>query len=339
VGQIISSLGETEVVLPDLAADRNQLQIDFVGLSFAPGEVLRYQYRLEGADADWSPPAEQRTVNFANLASGHYRFLVRAVNSDGVASIAPAMITFIVLRPLWARWWFIALIMLTLGLISYSLYRYRLARLLEVANVRTRIATDLHDDIGANLTRIAILSEVAKQQLGNGDARDDGTLGAIARISRESVASMSDIVWAINPQRDQLLDLVRRMRQHAEELFTTRDIELRFEAPDAEHNLKVGVDVRRDLLLIFKEAVNNAARHSGCSRVEINLKLEGSQLGLLVKDNGEGFDTSIEGDGQGLVSMRRRAEKLGGTLKIEARPASGTTISLKIPLARAPSFS
>jgi signal transduction histidine kinase len=126
------------------------------------------------------------------------------------------------------------------------------------------------------------------------------------------------------------------MRQHAEELFTTRDIELRFEAPDAEHNLKVGVDVRRDLLLIFKEAVNNAARHSGCSRVEINLKLEGSQLGLLVKDNGEGFDTSIEGDGQGLMSMRRRAEKLGGALKIESRPASGTTINLRIPLAFSP---
>ena len=339
VRQIISSLGETEVVLPDLAADRNQLQIDFVGLSFAPGEVLRYQYRLEGADADWSAPAEQRTVNFASLASGHYRFLVRVVNSDGVASIAPATITFTILRPLWARWWFIALIMLTLGLVSYSLYRYRLARLLEVANVRTRIATDLHDDIGANLTKIAILSEVAKQQLGNGNARDDGPLAAIARISRESVASMSDIVWAINPQRDQLLDLVRRMRQHAEELFTTRDIELRFEAPDAEHNLKVGVDVRRDLLLIFKEAVNNAARHSGCSRVEIDLNVEGSWLILLVRDDGAGFDTSVAGDGQGLLSMRRRAEKLGGALKVESRPASGTTISLKIPLARSPSFS
>lgn len=337
VRQIISSLGETEVVLPDLAADRNQLQIDFVGLSFAPGEVLRYQYQLEGADPDWSAPTEQRTVNFASLASGRYRFLVRAVNSDGVASARPATITFTILRPLWQRWWVVALTILTLGLISYSLYRYRVARLLEVANVRTRIATDLHDDIGANLTRIAILSEVAKQQLGNGNAREDGSLTAIARISRESVAAMSDIVWAINPQRDQLLDLVRRMRQHAEELFTTRDIELRFEAPDAEHKLKVGVDVRRDLLLIFKEAVNNAARHSRCSRVEIDLNLEGSRLTLLIRDNGAGFDTSIEGDGQGLMSMRRRAEKLGGALKIESRPASGTTISLRIPLAFSPS--
>jgi len=332
VKEIISSLGETEIVLPDLAADRNQLQIDFVGLSFAPGEVVRYQYRLEGADPDWSVPAEQRTVNFANLASGRYRFLVRALNSDGVASARPATVTFTILRPLWQRWWFVALVMLIVGLIAYSVYRYRLARLLDLERVRTRIATDLHDDIGANLTRIAILSEVAKQQSGNGNAGEDGSLASIARISRESVAAMSDIVWAINPHRDQLIDLVRRMRQHAEELFTTRDIELRFEAPDAENNLKVGVDVRRDLLLIFKEAVNNTARHSGCSRVEINLNVEGSRLTLIVRDDGQGFDTSIEGDGQGLMSIRRRAERLGGTLKIESSPNSGSTITLRIPL-------
>ena len=127
--------------------------------------------------------------------------------------------------------------------------------------MRTRIATDLHDDIGANLTRIALLSEVATRHPAT------SPLASIARIARESVSSMSDIVWAINPRRESVVDLIRRMRQHAEEVFTLRDIKLRFDADDALDSSRLGMDVRRDLLLIFKEAVSNAARHSQCSHV------------------------------------------------------------------------
>jgi signal transduction histidine kinase len=109
---------------------------------------------------------------------------------------------------------------------------------------------------------------------------------------------MSDIVWAINPKRDSLIDLTRRMRQHADELFTLRDIELRFSAPGAADNFRIGVDIRRDLLLIFKEAVNNAARHSRCSLVEIDLRVEGTRLVLAIIDNGIGFDSTRAGDGK-----------------------------------------
>jgi ligand-binding sensor domain-containing protein/signal transduction histidine kinase len=334
--QTVSALGETEVALPELSSDQNQLRIDFVGLSFAPGEVLRYQYKLEGSDADWGPPVEQRTVNYASLAPGRYRFNVRAVTSDGEASAQPASVSFTIPRPVWQRWWFLALAALALALAAYAAYRYRVARLLEVAEMRTRIATDLHDDIGANLTKIAILSEVVKQRQGNGGTAGVGhQLSSIARISRESVAAMSDIVWAINPERDSLRDLVRRMRQHAEEVFTARDIELSFDAPPAGRNLRLGADVRRDLLLIFKEAVNNAARHSGCARVGIDFETGGARLTLRVADDGAGFDTAAESDGQGLGSMRRRAERLGGTFEVESGEGSGTTITVRIPIAHA----
>jgi signal transduction histidine kinase len=231
------------------------------------------------------------------------------------------------------------------GLVVHAGYRSRVARLLEMANMRTRIATDLHDDIGANLTRIALLSEVARQKHDGErgsrahrpgatieDEEDDGPLGSIARIARESVASMSDIVWAINPARDSLLDLTRRMRQHAEEIFTLRGIELRFSAPGTYDELRLGVDVRRDLLLIFKEAVNNSARHSRCSRVEIDQRVEGSRLVLTVVDNGGGFDPSLESEGQGLTSMRRRAQRLKGTLEITSGTDAGTTVTLTIPM-------
>ena len=175
VPQLVSAFGEREMSLPDFAPDQNQLQIDFVGLGFGPGEVLRYQYRLDGADADWSALSEQRTVTYASLAPGRYTFIVRAVNSDGIASDHPAAVAFTILRPVWQRWWFLTLVALAVGLMVYALYRYRVARLLEMANMRTRIATDLHDDIGANLTRIALLSEVAKRTHGaDRDADADG---------------------------------------------------------------------------------------------------------------------------------------------------------------------
>ncbi len=177
--------------------------------------------------------------------------------------------------------------------------------------MRTRIATDLHDDIGANLTRIALLTQV----VGHG-RHDDGPVSSIARIARESVDSMRDIVWAINPGRESLVDLTRRMRQHADEIFTLREIELHFSAPGPADNIKLGVDVRRDLLLIFKEAVSNVARHAGCRSVRIDLQHRRGRLTLTVSDDGTGFDTSIETDGQGLTSIRRRAARLQGQVAI-----------------------
>jgi signal transduction histidine kinase len=122
------------------------------------------------------------------------------------------------------------------------------------------------------------------------------------------------------------------MRQHADEVFRLRGIDLRFTAPGAADSLKLGVDVRRDLLLIFKEAINNAVRHSRCSRVDIDLRMSGSWLSLVVADNGVGFDASLEREGQGLVSMRRRAERLNGTLEISSDGGVGTKLTLNIPM-------
>jgi signal transduction histidine kinase/ligand-binding sensor domain-containing protein len=329
----VSELGESAVRDMELARSQSDIRIDFAGISFGVGEVLHYQHKLEGADQDWSEFTEQRTINFAKLAPGRYRFLVRAVNADGVVSETPASFSFIILTPLWQRWWFLSLAATIVVLAGSFLYRFRVAQLLKLERVRTRIATDLHDDIGANLTRISILSEVAKQQGGNGASPVSGSLQAIAEIARESVASMSDIIWAINPQRDSLIDLTRKMRQHAEEVFVQRGIELKFIAPDPAPDLKLGLDVRRNLYLVFKEAVNNAARHSDCARAEIELRVEEARLRLTISDNGRGFDPAARTEGNGLLSMRRRADDLGGELSLESSVGAGSRLRLTIPLA------
>lgn len=327
------AVGTSEIPLIELQSSRNNLTIEFVGLNYLGEDNLNYQYKLEGSDDDWSAPTKQRVVNYARLSSGNYRFLVRAVNREGVVSITPASFEFRIMPPIYQRWWFITLCVLVIGSMIVAIYRYRVARLLEMANMRTRIATDLHDDIGANLTRIALLSEVAKQQLNQNSKDENGNpLSSIARIARESVASMSDIVWAINPERDHLIDLVRKMRQHADEVFTLREIQLKFNAPDAETNLKLGVTARRDLLLIFKESVNNAARHSACTKVEIDFRVEDGKLSLMIKDDGKGFMPSFDGEGQGLRSMKRRAENLRGTLTIDSSNECGTTVKFVLSL-------
>jgi ligand-binding sensor domain-containing protein/two-component sensor histidine kinase len=328
----ISALGQTEIAPIELGPDNSQLQIDFVALGFSPGEGLRYQYKLEGSSEDWSHLADQRTVNFANLAPGRYRFLVRAVNADGVTSERPAGFSFNVLPPLWQRWWFVAMVAMALFIIVYSVYRYRLKQKLELEQMRTRIAADLHDDIGANLTKIAILSEVAHQQMGAAGNPADKSLSSIATISRESVASMRDIVWAINPRRDRLLDLTRRMRGFASDIFTSRNIEFRFSAPEGDRALRLSPKVRRDVFLIFKEAVNNVARHSECAKAAIEVHVESRHLVLSVADDGKGFDASQVIEGQGLLSMRQRAESFGGQLEIISRVGTGTTVRLKVPV-------
>lgn len=327
----ISALGEAEIAPLELSPDRNQLQIDFVALGFSPGEGLRYQYKLEGPSEDWSQLADQRTVNFANLAPGRYRFLVRAVNADGVSSEKPAAFPFTILPPVWQRWWFIAVVAALAGFVAYALYRYRVARFLEIERVRTRIASDLHDDIGANLTKIAILSEVAQRQL-DVDGRGDNLFSSVARISRESLDSMGDIVWAINPRRDTLHELLRRMRGFATDIFTSRNIEFTFHAPDHSLELKLGPDLRRDVFLIFKEAVNNVVRHSGCSQAEIELKIVGTSLVLRVSDDGKGFEAAQSSEGNGLVSIRRRAESIHGKLVVRSNTGEGTSVILRAPI-------
>ena len=642
----VAELGSGDIASFDIASDQNNLQIEFFGVDFNPGESLRYQYMLEGADHNWSAPTSQRVVSYASLAPGAYRFVVRAINADGVASSAPAVLSFRVLPPFWRRWWFIMLVMLTVGAALLAFDRYRVARmkqldsvnrklkleyevtrllaessstleaapkilraicetlrwevgviwdvdahenrlrsvtvwlqpeikapefegqtrdrtfapgeglpgrvwataaplwvsdlatdqnfprtvaaaheglrsgfgfpimvgtevvgvieffkrdaaqpdeallemmapigaeigqllvrkqneqalresetrfrtlaetasdaiitidensiiiyinqaaenifgyliaemlgadltmlmpeylrhvhraglsryvetgrkhiswsavelpglhrdgrevplelsfgeftknerryftgiarditerkraeealrdareerLRELERVRKRIATDLHDDIGSALTQISILSEVVHRRIGADDSPVAEPLALIADSSRELVDSMSDIVWAINPQKDHLNDLLGRMRRFAADMLTARSIELQFQTPYAEKDVQLGANIRREVFLIFKESINNLVKHSGCKRVEVRFQIDEEQLELAISDNGRGFNTSADSDGHGLSSMRDRAASLGAQIGIVSQSGHGTTVTLSVPL-------
>jgi len=219
------------------------------------------------------------------------------------------------------------------AILIYIVYRSRLRRLLELERVRTRIATDLHDDIGSSLSQIAILSEVVRQKVGGGAV--DKPLNMIADTSREMVDSMSDIVWAINPEKDHLFDLVQRMRRFASDILEARGIELSFNADEAHRAISLGVDTRREIYFVFKECINNAAKHSDANRVDVHVTLEARQLLVKVSDNGKGIDPSrANGDGpggNGLVSMRRRTEHLGGVFEVVTNLGRGVSITIRVP--------
>lgn len=325
----MTMLGSPEIAPFDLARDAAQVEIDYGSLALGLGERLRYRYRLEGADRGWSAPTDRRTVSYARLAPGSYRFAVEAVNADGIASRQPATVPFRVLPGLWQRWWFLAGLGAAVGLGGYAAFRYRLGMLLEVERVRLRVAADLHDDIGSNLSKIAILSEVAHRQE---PAARLASLSQIADTARQLVDSMSDIVWAVNPSRDTLLDLSQRMRAFATELFSAMDVTLRFEGPADTGPVPIAADLRRQVFLIFKEAVTNAAAHSRARHVEIELRLERGTLTLRVADDGAGFDLGSVSDGHGLQSLHERARALDGKLDIRSAPGAGTVVSLEAPI-------
>ena len=216
-----------------------------------------------------------------------------------------------------------------------ALIKSKEERLVELERVRKRIATDLHDDIGSSLTRISLLSEVVRQQVGHAGTPFAEPLSMIAGLSRELVDSMSDIVWAINPKKDRLGDLSQRMRHFASDVLTARRVEFVFRAPDSERDVQVGANARREIFLIFKEAVNNMVRHSGCAKADIEFRLADDWLVLIVSDDGHGFDVLRENDGHGLLSMRERTKGLGGALEVVSERGVGTKLTLTVPLGQA----
>ena len=320
----VSILGESAISTLELGPDQRQVTIDFVGIGADLGEKLKYEYRL--GNTDWIP-SPVRSVNFANLSPGNYVFEVRAETEDRIYG-KPATVRFNIAAPIWQRPWFILIALILIAGILYFAYKYRLRRLIEVERMRTRIATDLHDDIGSNLTKISILSEVAQQRL---PASSDGELlQMIAETSRESVSAMSDIVWAINPNKDSLLDMTRRMRQYAQETVGQRGMYFELNAPPAIESLRLNADTRRNIYLVFKESLNNIVRHSNAGNVTIDLRFVAGELILCIADDGSGFNIERDFDGNGLASMKKRAFELGGSLSVISTPNKGTSITLKL---------
>jgi signal transduction histidine kinase len=330
--QPVSDNGETEVAAAEFPWYQNSVEIDFAAIDFLTPEQLRFQFRLEGGRARWSDPTPNSTVHFSNLAPGRYRFLVRAAAPDGHASGSPAQFAFAIAPPWWKRGWFVALSGALVAVLAFLLHRSSLHRQLALERVRSRIATDLHDDLGASLARIAVFSEAILTRASVGDAVSRRMLGEIADTSRAVVEAMSDIVWSIDPRRDSVGDLVARLRAFGSDLLESQGISWTCEETTAAGlRQALSPDQRREMFLIFKEAIHNIARHSRARAVSLRVEVGRHAVSGEIQDDGIGFAQAADA-GLGLASMRARAARLGGELQIGPGPGSGTRIRLRFPL-------
>jgi len=223
------------------------------------------------------------------------------------------------------------LISLLIAGILYAFYRYRINQLLHLQQVRNRISADLHDELGSTLSGISIMGSLAKKELSN----QTGTGVLVDRIMedvRQISSSLDDIVWNISPKNDSLSSLVARITRYASELFEAKQIAFTLDIPEALEDLKLSMEQRRNIYLIFKESVNNLVKYSKCTEAFVKIRVEKRNVYLIVKDNGVGFDPGSSTDRNGIRNMKFRARSLKGAVDIRSEQGSGTSIILQFPL-------
>ena len=333
---VTSDLGRREIPALELEPAQNQVRIEFFGLG-GPPDVLRYQYRLEGAETNWSTSTDRRDVNYAGLAPGTYRFVVRTVTADGALSPELASVRFTILPPIWQRWWFQTGAALTMIAFVLVVHRHRVAQLVALERVRMRIAADLHDDIGGSLSRISIQSEVACREAAADGEQPVRRLIEIAESARHLIEALSDVVWSVDPRKDDMASVLRRIRTHADDLLSQSGARWSYHAPPNLEWVKLDPEARRHLFLLLKEAVTNVARHAQARSVSLHVGRTSGELSFELCDDGRGFDLpALESggptEGRGLASMRARAVRLRARLIIDSTPGAGTRLSLRLPL-------
>lgn len=303
----------------------NYLEIGFTTVDSLPVENLVFRYRLAGVDTGWVE-TRQQFVQYKNLEDGQYAFEVQARNESSIWS-EPASLDFVLRPPFWERLWFILfLTLLTAGSAAYFI-TFRIRQLLAIEQLRTRLAADLHDNIGAGLTEISILSEVGVKKISqhspNGTAEH---FDKISHISRELVDRMNDIVWLVNPKRDSLYDLIQQLGSSFEEVSTCSGIVFRAHNLESLRQVRLPMEYRQQLYYIFKEALHNSLKHSAAKAVVLEAQTQGRRLFMRLQDDGKGFEKEKQSDRNGLENMKHRAELIGGKVTIYSSPSNGTTV-------------
>jgi ligand-binding sensor domain-containing protein/signal transduction histidine kinase len=313
-----------------LEHDANFLSIEFASLDYALPGRNQYSYRLEGIDPDWVRAGTRRTASYTNLPPGSYVFRVRGSNNDGVWNEAGAVVAITVLPPYWQTLWFRAIVGLLIIAVLALLYRLRIRSLLKVERLRLRIASDLHDDIGSNLASIAVLADLVRMRAVL-EPVESGRLQDISRAARSTSEALRDIVWFVNPEHDSASTIVDRLRGITSTLLA--GVEHSFHVEEPLPSTLLPMAFRRDLVLIFKEILSNVVHHAFATSVQIRFGMLHGRYHLMVCDDGKGFDAARPHEGNGLMTMRRRAAGLGATLSIQSGAGTGTTIMLegKIP--------
>jgi ligand-binding sensor domain-containing protein/signal transduction histidine kinase len=317
-----------------LSYRQDMITFEFAALNFTHSKNNNYAYWLEGFDKGWIYCGGRTSATYTNLDGGRYVFHVKAANNDGIWNETGTVLPLSVKPPFRKTWEFYFLMLALILSAFYLLYRYRVAQVLQIQQVRADIARDLHDDIGSTLSSIFMMSRMGlkNDRKAVQQERPIELLSTISRASQQAMELMSDIVWSVNPANDGMEQILIRMREYAGEILEASDIHLLFEAGPKVGHLYLSLKRRKELLLIFKEAVNNLAKHSGARDARIRISCHANVLELVVEDNGIGLETGKKAGGNGLRNMAERAARLRAGLSVACGSGGGTIVRLTLPL-------
>ncbi len=326
-------------------AHRERLEIQYTSLNLAAPDRARFRYRLEGHETDWTDADGARAARFSNLPPGRYRFHVVAANEDGVSNEIGAALAVTVLPPFWRTWWFLGVNAAVLLAGTILVVRYvsiqKLQRQLAVLRQqealekeRARIARDLHDQLGANLTQVSILGEMAESDK-HLPQEVEAHAQQISQTARETTRALDEIVWAVNPSNDTLEGLITYACKYAQDYCGMAGLSYRLAVPTQLPEIGIPPDLRHNVFLAFKEAVNNVVKHAQASETWVRLVLQDGSFIIEIQDNGRGGVVPDEKTGRnGLRNMRKRMEDVGGAFSIGPAPGGGTVVRLTVPVER-----
>jgi signal transduction histidine kinase len=332
---------------------RHRIEFEYTGLSFVAPEKVRFKCRLKNFESEWADAGTKRVATYNYIPPGNYSFQATACNNDGVWNETGASLKFDVLPYFWQTTWFHVLGGMATVLAASSVVwfetRRRMRRRVEraerqrdIERERTRIARDIHDDLGAQLTRITMMSESARGELANPERAAAG-LEKIYDTARELTRSMDEIVWAVSPRHDTLESLATYLEKFAHDWLGTAGIRCRLDLPLQFPEWHLSSETRHNVFLAFKEALHNAVKHAGASEVLIRLAVQEKSFELAVEDNGRGFAVGEKAkdvfptqgraaSGNGLENMKRRLAAIGGSCEIQSAPGAGTKVVFSLQL-------
>jgi signal transduction histidine kinase len=284
---------------------------------------------LEGADTEWQPIKTQNSQRYPSLSPGRYAFKVTGSNGDGYWNTKGVSLEFEIMPPFWDTWWFWSLTAaLAFGLVIGA-YQYRVHQLRQTEQTRSRIADDLHDDIGSKMSSIALMVEMVANTLAL-DQDQKGQIAEISRTARAVVDDLRDAIWIVDAENDDLTALIERMKQVAAQMLREHSFKLQID--DTLPSVTVRMEQRRNILLSYREMLHNVVRHAHASHVDIWITYEREAFNFKVSDNGTGFDPLSVSYGRGLRNIQRRAKLLGGSFQVVSKQGEGTKQSFTAKL-------
>ena len=312
-----------------LKAANNDLQIELL----PPYSTLSttYFYRIPRLHSHWVESAYP-VVRYHNLSGGNYTLEVYAKTAQSTTPIRYFIID--VQEAFWQKWWFwpliVAYVILIIGIGIYLFFLYDFRQKLKLQYVRNQIASDLHDEVGSNLNSIAIFVELLRKKVGQENAALLPILDRITNNSAETVSLMRDTVWAINPANDSTEKLLEKMRSFGIEILSAKGVAFDFQSSiDAKKN-ELPMEQRRNLYLIYKEAINNIAKHAQATKANCTITQQQAAIHIMITDNGVGFDTLKTFEGNGLNNFKLRAQDNDLSVQIISQPQQGTAVSIMV---------